>query len=103
MSHQGVYEVSDDQLIIKLPTEFKNSRKVLVTIDDVIESTDEKLVLKAATDPLFLADVQAVGNDESSPSNLTINSFSFLKSRESSKRYKGSLSDVVIEERSAER
>ncbi len=65
MSHQSVYEVWDDQVIIKLPTEFKNSRKVRVTIDDVIESTDEKLLLlkRASTDPLFLADVQEVERD----------------------------------------
>jgi hypothetical protein len=33
---------------------------------------------------------------------LTTNDFSFLKSRESSKKYKGSLSDAVIEDRKEE-
>lgn len=33
---------------------------------------------------------------------LTTNDFSFSKSREKSKRYKGSLSDAVIEDRKAE-
>jgi hypothetical protein len=39
--------------------------KVLVTIDDVTDSTATKLLLlkQAATDPLFLADVEAVRND----------------------------------------
>lgn len=33
---------------------------------------------------------------------LTVNDFSFLKSREKSKRYSGSLSDAVIDERKSE-
>jgi len=33
---------------------------------------------------------------------LSTNDFSFLKSREKSKRFKGSLSDAVIEDRKAE-
>lgn len=33
---------------------------------------------------------------------LTINNFSFLKSREKSSRFKGSLSDSIIEDRRAE-
>ena len=36
------------------------------------------------------------------PKRLSTNDFSFLVSREKSKRYKGSLSDSVIEDRKAE-
>lgn len=65
MSHKNIYEVNDNQLIISLPKEFKNKTKVLVTIDDVIDSNATKLLLlkQAATDPLFLADVEEVRND----------------------------------------
>jgi hypothetical protein len=65
MSHRSIYEVIDNQLIIHLPKQFKNKMKVLVTIDDVTDSTATKLLLlkQAATDPLFLADVEAVRTD----------------------------------------
>ncbi|MCE2892858.1 MAG: hypothetical protein LW721_00365 [Flammeovirgaceae bacterium] len=65
MSHKNIYEVNDNQLIINLPKEFKNKMKVLVTIDDITDSYASKLLLlkQAATDPLFLADVEEVSND----------------------------------------
>ena len=65
MSHRNIYEVNDNQLIINLPKEFKNKMKVLVTIDDVSDSHSSKLLLlkQAATDPLFLSDVESVSND----------------------------------------
>lgn len=65
MSHKNIYEVTDNQLIISLPKEFKNKTKVLVTIDDVTDSSATKLLLlkKAAMDPLFLADIEEVRND----------------------------------------
>jgi hypothetical protein len=65
MSYRSVYEVTDNQLVINLPKEFKNKMKVLVTIDDIIDSNATKLLLlkQAATDPLFLADVEEVRSD----------------------------------------
>jgi hypothetical protein len=39
---------------------------------------------------------------QSDSKRLTVKDFSFFKSREKSKRYKGSLSDAVIEERKSE-
>jgi hypothetical protein len=65
MSHKSIYEVSDNQLIIKLPSEFKNRMKVLVTIDDITDSHAAKLLMvkQAATDPLFLANIEAVESD----------------------------------------
>lgn len=65
MSHRNIYEVNDNQLIINLPKEFKNKMKVLVTVDDITDSNAAKLLLlkQAATDPLFLFDVEEVSND----------------------------------------
>jgi len=49
-------------------------------------------------------DKQLASSDEKSKNTkrLTIKDFSFIRSRENSKRYKGSLSDAVIEDRRAE-
>lgn len=68
MSHKNIYEVNDNQLVINLPKEFKNKKKVLVTIDDMSDTHTNKLLLlqQAAKDPLFLADVDEVGSDFSS-------------------------------------
>ena len=65
MSHRNIYEVNDNQLIINLPKELKNKMKVLVTVDDITDSNAAKLLLlkQAATDPLFLFDVEEVSND----------------------------------------
>ena len=65
MSHRNIYEVNDNQLIINLPKEFKNKMKVLVTVDNLTDSRAAKLLLlkQAATDPLFLSDVEEVSND----------------------------------------
>ena len=65
MSHRNIYEVTDNQLIISLPKEFKNKTKVLVTIDDVTDSKATKLLLlkQAAMDPLFLANIEEARND----------------------------------------
>lgn len=66
MSYKNIYEVNDNQLTINLPKEFKNRKKVLVTIDDVADTHAKLLLLKqAAIDRLFLADVAEVGNDYS--------------------------------------
>ena len=40
--------------------------------------------------------------DHNDPRRLTTKDFSFLKSREKSKRYKGSISEAVVEDRRAE-
>jgi len=70
----GVYENG----VVKLDTKIKarKSRKVIVTfLDDEMQNKSKRLSTK---------------------------DFSFLASREKSKRYKGSLSDSVIEDRKAE-
>jgi hypothetical protein len=45
MSHKNIYEVNDNQLIISLPKEFKNKKKVLVTIDDITDGNEAKLLM----------------------------------------------------------
>ena len=58
-------EIHNNQVIVNLPLQFKNSKKVLVIVDDESETANDKFYLlkKAATDPLFLADVAEVEND----------------------------------------
>jgi hypothetical protein len=65
MSHGNIYEVNDNQMIIKLSKEFKDKMKVLVTVNNVMDVNTSKLLLlkQAFNDPLFLADIEAVGND----------------------------------------
>jgi hypothetical protein len=59
-------EIHNSQVIINLPKQFKNNKKVLVIIDDEVdERVIDKFYLlkKAANDPLFLADIEQVEND----------------------------------------
>lgn len=65
MTHRHIYEISNNQLIINLPIEFKNKKKVLVTINDDIDSRASKLALlkEASIDPLFLSDIKEINND----------------------------------------
>ena len=65
MMLRQVYTINDNQLTIKLPDDFKNTKQVLVTIDDVVDTHSEKLLQMkaAATDPLFLADIQETEAD----------------------------------------
>ncbi len=65
MTHRHIYEVTDNKIIINLPQEFKNKVKVLVTVDDKIETNTSKIILlqKAVSDPLFLADIKGINDD----------------------------------------
>ena len=67
----GTYENGEIRLDRKIQT--KKTIKVIVTFLDEELTNDSK--------------------------RLSTNDFSFLKSREKSKRYKGSISDAVVEER----
>ena len=71
---KGIYENGIVRLDRKIHT--KKSIKVIVTFLDEIFQNDSK--------------------------RLSIKDFSFLKAREKSKRYKGNLSDSVIEDRKDE-
>ena len=70
----GTYENGEIRLDRKIQT--KKTVKVIVTFLDEELTNDSK--------------------------RLSTNDFSFLKSREKSKRFKGSLSDAVIDDRKAE-
>ena len=70
----GTYENGEIRLDRRIQT--KKTIKVIVTFLDEELTNDSK--------------------------RLSTNDFSFLKSREKSKRYKGSLSDAVIDDRKAE-
>ena len=66
MTYTKTYEVkNNNQLIIQLPDHFKTKRKVKVTIEDVEDEPDNKidLIMKAAKDPLFLADINEISKD----------------------------------------
>jgi hypothetical protein len=74
ISLNGVYK--DGVITLERKIEKKKAAKVIVTFldDDILEGETK----------------------------LTINDFSFQKAREKSKRYKGNLSDAVIDERRAD-
>ncbi len=65
MTLKQIYEVKNNQLIINLPAGFKNKKKVLVIVDDSVDVISDKMAAMktAATDPLFLADIQQVKED----------------------------------------
>lgn len=66
MSYSKTYNIQkNNQLIIKLPDSFKQSRRVKVTIEDFDDEKAAKIKLlkEAAKDPLFLADVAETSVD----------------------------------------
>ena len=65
MTLKQIYEVKNNQLVITLPPGFKNKKKVLVIVDDSVDVISDKMATMkaAATDPLFLADVQEIKED----------------------------------------
>lgn len=66
MTHRQIYEVPIDQrIVITLPKTFKNKRKVLVILDDSVDTQTKKLVQlkEAMKDPLFLADMEEIEKD----------------------------------------
>lgn len=66
MTLKRIYEIDNNhQLIITLPDDFKDVKRVLVTIDDDIDSKSSKLELlkQAAFDPLFLSDIKEINED----------------------------------------
>ena len=65
MTASQVYSTNNNQIIIDLPEKFRGKEKLLITIDDHIETKSEKLLkLKdAQNDPLFLADIEEIEKD----------------------------------------
>ena len=66
MTVKQKFRIKGDRLIIELPEALKSSGKeIIVTIEDVSESKMVRIELmkKAATDPLFLKDIEEISSD----------------------------------------
>ncbi len=65
MTFKQVCVVNNNQIIVTLPIDFNKSKKVTVTVEDQMSTKIQKLKLlkKATTDPLFLADMQEIHLD----------------------------------------
>lgn len=65
MTLKKVYQITGNELVIHIPDTFRDKKKVLVVIDDSIDTVDKKLDLlkKAASDPVFLKDVKEISED----------------------------------------
>ena len=65
MTASQVYSTNNNQIIIDLPEKFRGKEKLLITIDDHIETKSEKLVKmkNAQNDSLFLADIKEIEKD----------------------------------------
>jgi len=67
MTFEKTYEIqNNNQLIIKLPEQFKSRKKVKVIIEDINDENRTNKIEKlrtAAHDPLFLDDVNEILSD----------------------------------------
>ena len=74
MTYKQVCSVNNNQVVVKLPANFGNNKKVTVLIDDQVDSRDQKLAqLKdALNDPLFIADISEINKDFDSIDNEAI-------------------------------
>ena len=64
MTFERTYEIHNNQLIITLPNSFRNKKRVRVIVEDVDQHHSDKIKLlkKASTDPLFLADINEINS-----------------------------------------
>ena len=65
MTLKQVYNVNNNQLTINLPENFRGRKQVMVIVEDIEEVQLDKYLLmkKAATDLLFLSDIQEISSD----------------------------------------
>jgi hypothetical protein len=65
MTLKQVCNINNNQLIINLPKKFYGRKKVMVILEDIDELVADKFLLmkKAATDLLFLQDINEVNED----------------------------------------
>jgi hypothetical protein len=65
MTLKQVYTVNNNQLTINLPEKFRGTKQVMVIVEDIDEVQLDKYLLmkKAATDLLFLSDIQEISSD----------------------------------------
>jgi hypothetical protein len=54
-----------NQILINLPDSFKRKKRILVVIDDSVDTKADKMELMkiASIDPLFLADIVSISKD----------------------------------------
>ena len=54
-----------NQILINLPDSFKRKKRILVVIDDSVDTKSDKMDLMkiASKDPLFLADIVSISKD----------------------------------------
>lgn len=71
MTVTKTYIVSNNQVVIDLPKDFRGKTKVNVTIEDVKSTDEEKFALmeKAISDPLFIQDLNEIAEDFNSIDN----------------------------------
>lgn len=74
MTYRQVCIVKNNQVIVKLPPDFNNKKKVSVVIDDQVDSKAQKLdqLKEASNDPLFLEDIQEINQDFDSIDHETL-------------------------------
>ena len=61
-----VYKTENkSQLMINLPENFRSKKRILVVLDDSVDTNIDKMDLMkmASTDPLFLADIDTISKD----------------------------------------
>lgn len=65
MTFEKTYEISNNELKIKLPEKFSSVKKVRVIVEDAENERSKKIQLlkKASTDPLFNSDIEEIKND----------------------------------------
>lgn len=65
MTFEKTYEISNNELKIKLPKKFSSVKKVRVIVEDAETERSKKIQLlkKASTDPLFNSDIEEIKND----------------------------------------
>lgn len=66
MTYRQIYEVpTDNKIVITLPKTFKDKKKVLIILDDSLDTQTKKLkkLKEAMKDTLFLADMEEVEKD----------------------------------------
>ncbi len=66
MTIKRIYEINgNNQLVINLPDDFKHSKRVLVTVEDSMDTKATKIELlkQASIDPIFLSDIMEINED----------------------------------------
>lgn len=71
----------------------------MIAIEGIYENGKVRLNRKIQTKKAMKVVVTFLEDNDQSNNRLSLKDFSFLKSRKKSKRYKGSISDSLIEER----